>query len=313
MIKPNKIIISGSIAHDRIMSFPGYFRDHILPDKIHMLNVSFMLNSYKESFGGTAGNIAYNLQMLGFIPVVVGAVGNDFDKYQKHLKKKKIDLSSLKYINSEPTALGSIFTDRADNQITGFYAGAMLHASGFKKIPAQSKMAIVSPGNLYDMKKLPKLFRSKKVPFIYDPGQQIVSLSGGSLIQGMKESVALVGNDYEISLILSKARIKKHNLFKYTSVVITTLGAKGSVINLPDEQIKIPPVKVKKVVDPTGAGDAYRAGLIAGLVSNMPLRKAGRLASMVASYAVEYQGTQVHKFTNKDITKRYKANFKENL
>jgi len=313
MSKVKKVIVSGSIAHDRIMSFPGYFKEHILPDKIHMLNVSFMLNSYQESYGGTAGNIAYNLQMLGFTPVVVGAVGNDFAGYQRHLKKRKIDLSNLKKIGNQPTACGSIFTDRDDNQITGFYAGAMMHEARFKKIPAQSKLAIVSPGNIKDMVKLPKLFRTKRIPFIYDPGQQIVSLSANALLQGIKGSVVLIGNDYEISLILSKTRLARKDLFKYTSMVITTLGAKGSIISLSDTSIRIPPAKVKKVVDPTGAGDAYRAGLIAGLIPDLPLRKVGRLASVVASYAVEHQGTQIHKITNKDIKKRYQASFKENL
>ncbi|MFA6410855.1 MAG: carbohydrate kinase family protein [Candidatus Buchananbacteria bacterium] len=320
-----KILVTGSVAYDRIMNFPGFFKDQILPDKIHILNVSFLVSNLKESFGGTAGNIAYNLSLLQTKPTILANVGaKDFILYEAWLKKNKIDLSQIKILPNQHTASAYIITDQADNQIAGFYPGAMnqpiTKEIGNKKtcLPAgrseiRADIAIISPQNPIDMIKLPKLFKQKKVPYIFDPGQQTTSLLGNQLKQAILGSKVLIGNDYEINLISKKTGWKNSELIKKTEILVTTLGDKGSTIQQGNQVYKIPPAKAKNTSDPTGAGDAYRAGLIYGLLKNWPLPKIGRLAGLVSVYTVEKYGTQTHQFTWKELEKRYWQNFKEKL
>jgi adenosine kinase len=313
-----KILVTGSIAYDRIMDFPGYFKDQILPEKIHILNVSFLVKQLKESFGGTAGNIAYNLSMLGLRPTILAHVGaKDFLLYEAWLKKNKVNLSQLKILPGQHTASAYIITDQADNQIAGFYPGAMgmpiTSKLSAKSYQLKANLAIVSPQNPVDMIKLPKLFKQKRTPYIFDPGQQTTSLSGSQLKQAILGSKILIGNDYEINLISKKTGWKNGDLAKKTEILVTTLGEKGSIIKQGDKVCKIPPAKPKNTSDPTGAGDAYRAGLIYGLLKNWPLPKVGRLAGLVSVYTVEKYGTQTHQFTLKELGKRYWLNFKEKL
>ncbi|OGY45117.1 MAG: hypothetical protein A2729_05520 [Candidatus Buchananbacteria bacterium RIFCSPHIGHO2_01_FULL_39_14] len=321
-----KVLVTGSLAYDRIMDFPGKFSDHILPDKIHQLNLSFLVKDLKESFGGTAGNIAYNLALLGLKPSILTNVGaKDFLPYQKWLKKNKIDLSQIKILPNQQTASAYIITDQVDNQIVGFYPGAMsrpLKADLKSQISnLKSEMAIVSPQNPVDMFKLPEIFQRKKIPYIFDPGQQVSTLSGNQLKQAILGSEVLIGNDYEISLINKKTGWSEKTILQKTKLFVTTLGKNGSIIKYRDplaafggfRMTRIPPAKPKNTSDPTGAGDAYRAGLIYGLLKNWPLPKVGRLAGLVAVYTVEKYGTQTHHFDWLDLKKRYWQNFKENL
>ncbi len=321
-----KILVTGSIAYDRIMNFPGFFKNVILPEKIHILNVSFLVKGLKESFGGTAGNIAYNLSLLGLRPSLLANVGaKDFLPYQKWLLKNKIDTSKVKILPNQQTASAYIITDQADNQIAGFFPGAML-----KPVVANSKwqiangkyqLAVVSAQNPTDMVKLPTIFKFRKIPYIFDPGQQTTSLSSLQLKQAIVGSKVLIGNDYEISLIINKTGWAAKKLLTKTEILVTTLGAKGSVIQYRDPSVakgdlrmtRIPPAKPKNSSDPTGAGDAYRAGLIYGLVNGWPLAKAGRLAGLVAVYTVERYGTQTHRFVWSELKKRYRQNFKESI
>jgi len=253
----NKILISGSVAYDRIMNFPGHFKDQIMPNKLHILNVSFFLESLEESFGGTAGNIAYNLTLLGEKPVILGNVGGkDFGSYKKWLIKNKIDLSGLKIFPNEQTASAYIITDLDDNQIAGFFPGAMFKTVSSPSRVPKSKIAIVSPQNPVDMVKLPEIFRKRKVDYIFDPGQQIASLNGAQLKKAIKGSKMLIGNDYEISLVKKKTSWSMKKILDNTEILITTLGEKGSEIRTKNEVHKIPKVKRKKTLDPTGAGDA---------------------------------------------------------
>ncbi|MFA5021676.1 MAG: carbohydrate kinase family protein [Patescibacteria group bacterium] len=321
-----KILVTGSVAYDRIMDFPGYFKDQILPDKLHILNVSFLVQDLKESFGGTAGNIAYNLSLLGQRPTILAHVGSkDFILYEAWLKKNKIDLSQIKIIPNQHTASAYIITDQADNQISGFYPGA-INTPVTQKLKSQSlnpkaDLAIVSPQNPVDMIKLPKLFKQKKIAYIFDPGQQTTSLSGNQLKQAILGSKVLIGNDYEINLISKKTGWQNGDLVKRTQILVTTLGAKGSIIQYRDplaassglRMLRIPSAKPRNTSDPTGAGDAYRAGLIHGLLNNWPLPKVGRLAGLVSVYTVEKYGTQTHKFARKELEKRYWQNFQEKL
>jgi len=310
-----RILLSGSIAYDRIMDFHGRFKEHIIADKIHILNVSFYIQQLKQSFGGTAGNIAYNIALLKEDPILAATHGNDFGDYEVWCRKNKIITQYSREINKYPTASVYIITDLDDNQISGFYPGAMFQSNGplTKSLLTKSGMAMVSPGNLQDMKKYPNSLKKGKVPYIYDPGQQITTLLKKDLINGIKGSKVLISNDYEFELIKKKTGLSEKKIISLTETLITTRGSKGSVIKTSDKTYKIPVAKPGKVVDPTGAGDAYRAGVIKGLIYNLPLEKIGRLAATTSVYAVEHYGTQAHKYTWLDIKKRYKKNFKDSL
>ncbi|MDD5031714.1 MAG: carbohydrate kinase family protein [Patescibacteria group bacterium] len=326
MKNDKKILVSGSLVYDRIMDFPGEFKDHILPDKIHILNVSFTINKLRESFGGTAGNIAYNLSLLGEKPIILGMGGADFFKYENWLKKQKIDVSRIKKSEKELTASAYIITDKADNQITGFYPGPR-DIENCRRVVALinpptplSKggmmgdgLAIISPDLVARMLEYVKIFKRYKFPYIFDPGQQITSFSKKELRWAITGSRVLIGNDYEIQLILKKLAINLAGLEKMTEILVITKGARGSEIHSDSKIIRIPPAKPKNTSDPTGAGDAYRAGLIKGLAEGWPLEKTGRLAGLVAVYTVEKYGTQTHYFNWKELEKRYKENYRESL
>ncbi len=314
----NKILVTGSIAYDRIMNFPGKFADHILPEKIHSINLSFLVSDLKESFGGTGGNIAYNLSLLGLHPEILCNVGaRDFILYEQWLKKNKINTSGINILPGQHTASAYIITDQKDNQIAGFYPGAMskattksLQATSYK---LQADLAIVSPQHPLDMVNFPKIFKKKKIPYIFDPGQQMTSLSPSQLKQAIAGSEVVIGNDYEISVIAKRTGMSLEKMLKQTKLLVITKGEKGSEMRTGNKILKIPPAKPKNTSDPTGAGDAYRAGLIYGLLNNWPLEKTGRLAGLISIYTVELYGTQTHKFSLKELSKRYRQNFREKL
>lgn len=310
--KINNIIVSGSLVYDRIMDFPGYFKDHIMPDKIHILNVAFAVNGLTESYGGTAGNIAYNLALLGEKPVIASCAGKDFGQYGKWLKKNKVDISQINILKNKNTASCYIITDKSDNQITGFNPEALSCERGEISLAAFNKggIAIIAPGNGKDMENYAKIYKKKGIKYIFDPGQQITSLSGAVIKRSLSGAEVLIGNDYEISLIMKKTGWTMNAIINKVGMLIVTKGEKGSMIYEGKKKHTIPAVKIKKAIDPTGAGDAYRAGLICGLVNNWPIERTGRLASVTASYAVEKKGTQKHRFTWKDVEKRFKANYK---
>lgn len=313
-----KILVTGSIAYDRIMDFPGKFSDHILPEKIHQINLSFLVNDLKESFGGTAGNIAYNLSLLNLKPTILANVGaKDFILYEAWLKKNKIDLSQIKILPNQHTASAYIITDQADNQIAGFYPGAMnvpiTKSLSTISSKLQASLAIVSPQNPADMVSLPKIFKQKKIPYVFDPGQQMTSLTPAGLKSSIVGSEVLIGNDYEISVIQKRLGWSIEKILKHVKILVITKGEKGSEIITKDKSIKISPAKPKNTSDPTGAGDAYRAGLIYGLLNKWPLEKTGRLAGLVSVYTVEKYGTQTHKFSWPELAKRYQQNFKAKL
>jgi len=307
-----KILVCGALAYDRIMGFPGRFSEHILAGKTHILNLGFMVNGVQESFGGTAGNIAYNLALLGEWPKIVAVAGKDFTKYAKWLSKNKVDISGVKVVKDELTASAYIMTDKDDNQITAYYPGSTI------KIPLTpfvkgGIMAIIAPDIVVRMREYAKIFRQNKVPYIFDPGQQIAYYSRQELIYSIKGATMLIGNDYEIEMILKKLGVKFKQLEKLAEILVITKGAKWSEIYHKNKKIIIRAAKKKAVIDPTGAGDAYRAGFIKGLLLAWPLEKCGRLASVIAAYAVEKYGTQTHRFSWQELEKRYWENYKEFL
>jgi adenosine kinase len=308
-----KTFLSGSLAYDRIMDFPDSFKNHVLPDKIHMLNVSFLINGLKENFGGTAGNIAFTLKLLGGDPLIVGTVGRDFKPYHEWLKKNKIGSDNIKIVKSELTAGAYIITDKANNQITAFHPGAMSHSVG--KLPKLGKDSLVtiSPGNVSDMVKIVKECKKKDIPYIFDPGQQIPAISTNNLRYLLNGSYIFIVNDYEYALVSKRLKANKSKIMKMADNIIVTKGEKGSETTTKEGRFSIKAVKSRKMVDPTGAGDAFRSGLIHGIINKHSLKKAVQLATLVATYPIEHYGTQEHKFTKKEISARFKRNFKANI
>jgi len=310
-----RIIVSGSIAYDRIMDFRGRFKDHIIPTKLHILNVSFYIQQLRQSYGGTAGNIAYNLAGLGEKPILVATHGNDFGEYANWCRKNKIITQYSKKVSNQPTSTVYIITDLDDNQIAGFFPGAMLKSNGRldAKMLKHSSYAIVSPGNLKDMMEYPKFLKKAQVPFIFDPGQQITSLSKTSLLSGLTLADIFISNDYEYQMVKKKTKLNDRTFLKKAGVIITTKGGHGSVIKTKNNIYKIPAAKPQKIKDPTGAGDAYRAGILKGLAMGLGWEQTGRLAATVAVYAVEKYGTQAHKLSWQKVRKRYRQNFKDTV
>ncbi|MFZ5813172.1 MAG: carbohydrate kinase family protein [Thermodesulfobacteriota bacterium] len=306
-----RILVSGSLAYDRIMTFPGRFSDHILPDKIHILNVCFLVNGLTEKFGGTAGNIAYSLKLLGEDPVILSTAGKDFAAYADWLASRGLSFEGIRRIEEEFTAGAYITTDQSDNQITGFNPGAMKHPCGYAVDghDAADILAIVAPGNLDDMRNYPRIYKKRGIRFVLDPGQNITAFSGGELAEMLTGATYLISNDYELELIQNATGLTRADILARVSALITTLGEKGSVIRQGDREILVPPAKPREVKDPTGAGDAFRAGLLKGLRAGLPLEKAGRLGSVSAVYAVERHGTQEHSYTPEEFAARYEENF----
>ena len=300
------ILATGSLAHDRILDFPGYFSDHILPDKIHVLNVSFTVNSMIEKFGGTAGNIAYALSLLGEKPIILATIGRDYHTYFEWLMKNNIDYDSVTIIEEELTASAYIITDRADNQITGFNPGAMKYPSAFNfdKVNPKESIAIIAPGNLEDMMNYSVTCKARGIYYIFDPGQSLPMWDSQDLTQCIEGSKILISNDYELDLVMDKTGLDKKELLQLTNYIIVTLGELGSRVCTPDCEIDIPAIKPRKVLDPTGAGDAYRAGLIRGLIQDSNIEQSAKMGSVCASFAVECYGTQEYHFSLAEFDER---------
>ncbi len=305
------IYISGSLAFDRIMTFQGKFKDSIIADKVHMMSISFMVDRMEEKFGGCSGNIAYSMALLGEAPLILACAGRDFAPYAAHLQTMGLPLDGIKLDDELFTALCYITSDLDNNQITGFYPGAMtLPCSyGFNKLNAEEDIAIISPGNLNDMRALPEYFKDKGVKYIYDPGQQLPVLSAEDLLQGISGSFALTTNDYELEMICKKTEKSVEEIQALTTWCITTLGEKGACIVGKGEKHEIKAVEIEGVVDPTGAGDAYRSGLLKGLCNGYDIVESAQIASTCASYAVEHYGTQLHSFTEKEFMQRYESTY----
>lgn len=307
-----RIFVSGSLAYDRIMDFPGRFVDHILPEKIHILNVCFMVNGLTERFGGTAGNIAYNLALLQEKPYILATAGErDFGPYRKWLEQLDLPLAGIKEISQELTAGAYITTDLADNQITGFNPGAMKYTSDyqFDGLDPATALAIISPGGLEDMLVYARFYQDRGVRYIFDPGQSIPALGGPELREMTRGSQALIVNDYELEMFRQKTGLEVPGLLELTPRLITTKGEQGSGLQTPEGSMQVPAVPAKKVIDPTGAGDAYRAGLLKGLALGLDWLEAARMGAVLASFAVEQQGTQEHRLEIQEFAARYAETF----
>ncbi|HMK49383.1 MAG TPA: carbohydrate kinase family protein [Thermodesulfovibrionales bacterium] len=307
------IYISGSMAYDRIMDFPGSFSDYILPDKIHVLNVCFNVDGLVEKYGGTAGNIAYSLSVLREKPFIIATIGKDYQNYFEWLRMNNIPVEGIKIIPEEFTAGAYITTDRSDNQITGFNPGAMKYPSGhsLKKADPKDTIVLLAPGNVEDMTEYALACRNRKIPYICDPGQSLTKWEKKSMVEWLDGALLLITNDYELEIIMKMTGLDEKGLLELSGTIITTLGEKGSVIVTKDTKISIPAARAGTVVDPTGAGDAYRAGLLKGLVTGRDLPTAAKMGAVAAVYAIEHYGTQEHRFTYDEYLERYSANFGE--
>lgn len=305
------ILVSGSLAYDRIMDFPGRFSDHIMPHKIHQINLSFTVNGLTEKFGGTAGNIAYSLALLAEKPRVLATLGRDGDPYLRWLEQQGLTTTDIRIIPEELTASAYITTDAAENQITGFNPGAMKYPSNcdLSGIDPADCIAIVAPGNLRDMAEYARTYRALGVFFIFDPGQSLPAWEGDDLARSIEGSDLLVANDYEMELIKNKAGLSTDRLLDMVNTVVVTRGEDGCEVLTPKGSVRVPAVPTDNVVDPTGAGDAFRGGLIKGLVQRLPMVRAAQMGTVCAHYAVQRYGTQEHRFSTEEFAAKLERHF----
>lgn len=308
------IVITGSIAFDYLMSFPGDFMDHIKPDKLGKLSLSFLVDSMRRQRGGCAANIAYTLALLDERPVLMGTVGQDFDAYQAWLTSHGVDTSAVREIPDVFTASFFVNTDQNLNQIASFYTGAMAYARAlsFHDLERPVDLTIISPNDPAAMAKYPAECRELGIPYIYDPSQQIVRLTPEALRAGVQGADLLIVNDYEFELLKDATEMDEDAIrAAVTRAVIVTQGEEGSRIwvKSADEVVTVPAAPPKQVVDPTGVGDAYRAGLIKGLALDLSWAVAGRVGALAAAYVLETPGPQTHTYTLAEFAGRYESAF----
>jgi len=307
------ILVTGSLAIDRIMVFPDRFKNHILPDKLHVLSVSFHVPTLQEFFGGCAGNVAYGLKLLGAEPLIVAAVGRDFGPYAEWLDRCGIRRDGIRVFGDTHTAQCFITTDLDDNQIAAFHPGAMERAAELRldDFMRAVSIAIVGPDDNTAMRRHAAALKARGVPTVIDPGQQLIAFDGPGLLEFMSGAQLYVVNDYEWAVTLERTGLAEPELARRAGAVVVTRGAQGSTILEGERRIEIPPAKPERVVDPTGCGDAYRAGLLFGLERGLPLETAGRLGSLMGSLAVEQRGTQSVHIDQAGLRERYQRAFGE--
>lgn len=305
------IVVTGSLAYDYIMTFPGSFQDHIIPDKTHILSVSFLFDSLRRQRGGVAGNVAYNLALLGERPAVVGAGGADFGEYRAACEQLGVDMSAVLDVGEELTGSSFMTTDLSGNQIAGFYPGASLHAAELcvRELARTALFGFVGPTTLEAMRRHAREFVEAGCLLIYDPSQQVVSLSSEDLRDGIDLAWALIGSDYEMAVIAKKTGLSVEDLVARVPFVGVTLGKNGSTLYRQGETVNIPAAPAEYIGDPTGGGDAYRAGLIKGLILGLPLEVAGRMGSLAATYSVERYGPQEQLYSAVEYVARFDRTF----
>jgi adenosine kinase len=305
-----RALICGSLAFDTIMVFGDRFANHILPDKIHILNVSFLVPHMRREYGGCAGNIAYNLALLGDEGVPMATVGSDFRPYRERLTRQGIATEHVREIASELTAQAFITTDLDDNQITAFHPGAMQHSHVNRVSEARGiTLGIVAPDGRDGMIEHAAQFAAAGIPFIFDPGQGLPMFGAEELQRFLRQARWVTVNDYEWQLLQQKSRWGVSEIMQHVEALIVTRGAAGAVIHTRGEEIRIPAAPVRAVVDPTGAGDAFRAGLIHGLLHGHDWRTSGHIASLMGAIKVESRGTQNHRFTREEFDERLAETF----
>jgi adenosine kinase len=304
-------LICGSVAYDTILLFPDRFKSHILPDKIHILNVSFLVPEMRREFGGCAANIAYGLKLLGDRGIAMATAGHDFAPYKERMLAQGIPVEHIKIVEGTYTAQAFITTDLDDNQITAFHPGAMQYAHLNKVSDAGAGVAlgIVAPDGRQAMIQHAAQFAAAGIPFIFDPGQGMPMFGDDELRTFIAQASWVTLNDYEWGLLQQKTGLSEAEVTAQVEALIVTHGAEGSVIHTKGRTLRIPCAKPRAVVDPTGCGDAYRAGLIHGLLRGLDWETIGRTASLMGAIKIESRGPQNHAFTQADFDRRYRENF----
>lgn len=303
-------LICGSYAFDNIMVFHDRFKNHILPDKVHMLNVSFLVPDMRREFGGCAGNIAYNLKLLGGEPLPMATVGNDFEPYAQWLEQCGIRSDHIKVIPDAFTGQAFITTDLDDNQITAFHPGAMGFSHENKVGDARDvKLGIVSPDGRDGMIQHAQQFAELDIPFIFDPGQGMPMFDGEDLMRFVEQATWVTVNDYEMQLLQDRTGKSPHEIAEHVEALIVTMGGKGSHVYTKAHRIEIPAAKTEQLADPTGCGDAYRAGLLYGLMHDMDWETTGRIASLMGAIKIQHHGTQNHRFDRQAFDDRFNEAF----
>jgi adenosine kinase len=306
-----KIVITGSIAYDYIMSFPGKFTDSLIADQLHNVSLSFLVDSLKRERGGTAPNIAYTLALLGGRPSVMATAGEDFGEYRTWLESHGVDTTPIVEIEGDFCASFFVNTDQDHNQIASFYTGAMAHAAQltFAEYAADADWVTISPNAPDAMRAYADECRELNIPFMYDPSQQAARFSGADLLHGLEGCALLTVNEYEYQLIQEKTGLNEAQLFDRIGGLLVTLADEGARLVMDGEEHFIPSVPPQKIVDPTGAGDAFRGGLMRGMQLGLPWNVAGRMGALAATYVLEQLGTQSHHYTPGEFVARYRQYF----
>jgi adenosine kinase len=304
-------LICGSVAYDTILLFPDRFKSHILPDKLHTLNVSFLVPDMRREFGGCAANIAYGLSLLGDLGIAMATVGHDFAPYRERMLSQGLSLEHIKVVDDAFTAQAFITTDLDDNQITAFHPGAMQFAHLNKVADAGSVvgLGIVAPDGRQAMIEHAAQFEAASIPFIFDPGQGMPMFGGDELKTFIRQARWVAVNDYEWGMLEQKTGLSVAEVASQVDALIVTKGAEGSIIYAQGRTLTVPCAKPRSVVDPTGCGDAYRAGLIHGLLRGLDWETIGRTASLMGAIKIESRGPQNHRFTRAEFDRRYRDNF----
>ncbi len=306
----SKALICGSVAYDVIMVFEDYFKNHILPEKVHMLSVAFTVPRLRREFGGCAGNVAYNLNMLGQPCEILATVGADFDPYAEWLDRLGISRRHIEVLDNTYTAQAYVTTDLAGNQITAFHPGAMALSEQID-VPGDDaiRIGLIAPDSPDGIKKHARQLVEAGIPFLFDPGQAITLFTGQELLELVEQAAWVAVNDYEGQLLQHYTSLSLEQLTERVDALIVTRDAQGSVIHSRGERDEIPIARPDRVADPTGCGDAYRAGLLYGLLNDMDWPTTGRIASLAGAYKVAHAGTQNHRFTPDEFRDRFHQNF----
>jgi adenosine kinase len=304
------IIVTGSIAYDYLMSFPGSFTEHILPEHLQRVSLSFLVDTMDKRRGGCAPNIAYTLALLGERPRLMGTAGQDFDEYRRWLDLVGVDTTLVKQIADKFTASFFCNTDRSGNQIASFYTGAMANAAEVSfRDAGPCDLAILSPNDPAAMVRYVEDCRELGIPFIYDPSQQVARLGGDELRRGLEGAHLVICNDYEFEIIREKTGMDAAAMLRQAEAVVVTQGEKGASIHLRDRTIAIPAVAPRAIADPTGVGDAFRGGFMKGLAARAGYEVCGQLGSVAAAYALEHMGGSTHTYTWHEFAARYQTHF----
>ena len=307
------ILVTGSIAYDYLMRFPGHFADHFIGDQLHQVSLSFLVDEMTKHWGGVAANIAFNMALLGLRPKLVGTVGRDFPDYREWLERAGVDTSTVRQIDDVFTSSFFVNTDLDNNQIASFYGGAMAYAKNYSLADVYDGipgLVVISPNDPQAMQNIAKECRERSIRFIYDPSQQVPRLSGEELYRDMQGAYAMVVNAYEAEVICKKTEQSLEDLRRTIEILIVTHGGRGSHIYVNGETIEVP-VFATAVKDPTGGGDAFRAGLIRGMVAGWPLQLAGEVGALCATYTLEHVGTQNHRYTLPEFVARFRTQFND--